>query len=52
MANSTPKCTADDCDWKYDGGDASIGINPGWECQTCGAIDVDREPPSDPEDNY
>ena len=36
----------DVCEWKYDGGDYSVGINPGWVCQTCDAVDTDREPPS------
>ncbi len=35
-----------DHDWHYDGGDYSVGINPGWECRTCGEVDTDREPPS------
>ena len=35
-----------DHDWRYDGGDYSVGIYPGWECTTCGEVDCDREPPS------
>ena len=41
-------CT-EDCDWQYDGGDYSVGAPGGWECKTCGAVDADREPPSDPD---
>lgn len=39
----------DVCDWSYDGGDYSVGINPGWICATCDAVDVERDPPSDPD---
>jgi len=31
-------CQRGDCDWRYD---------PGWVCEACGAIDVDRSPPDD-----
>jgi hypothetical protein len=35
-----------DHDWHYDGGDYSVGINPGWVCAACDEVDTDREPPS------
>ena len=38
-------------DWRYDGGDASTGVNPAWICRRCGKVDeLDREPPSDDDD--
>jgi hypothetical protein len=40
-------CQRGDCDWRYDPGEWDVGINPGWVCEACGAIDVDRSPPDD-----
>lgn len=37
----------DVCDWLYDGGDSSTGIEAAWVCQVCGNVDIKREPPSD-----
>lgn len=37
------------CEWAYDPGDDSVGYAGGWVCKTCGAVDVDSEPPSDPD---
>jgi len=34
------------CEWLFDGGDASTGINSAWVCQICGMVNADREPPS------
>ena len=45
--DGTPLCPEDDHDWEYDPGDYSVGINPGWICTACGAIDVDSPPPED-----
>ena len=45
----TDRACTEDCDWQYDGGDYSVGAPGGWECKTCGAVDADREPPSDPD---
>lgn len=35
-----------DHEWKYDGGDWSVGIPGGWVCINCGLTDINREPPS------
>lgn len=37
----------EDHDWHYDGGDYSVGINPGWICRSCDKVDTDRPPPTD-----
>lgn len=48
--NTAPVCPdvdADMCDWMYDAGDASTGVNAAWVCQKCGAYDDQRDPPED-----
>ena len=37
----------EDHDWRYDGGDFSVGIYGAWVCRACGKEDCDREPPSE-----
>lgn len=38
----------EDHDWRYDGGDESVGVPAVWICRHCGKVDErDREPPSD-----
>ena len=43
---STPEGEDCDHDWRYDGGDYSTGINPGWVCQLCDAVNTEWAPPS------
>lgn len=52
MKDSDCKGDPDLCDWLYDGGDSSVGQEAAWVCQICGAFDVGREPPSDPDADY
>ena len=40
------ECDDDDHDWRYDGGDWSVGIPGAWVCQKCGKEDCQSEPPS------
>lgn len=53
MADSSPSrnCAGTpeeepDHEWRYDGGDESVGVPGAWICRHCGAVDIDREPPS------
>ena len=45
-ASLKPNCADGDHEWRYDGGDADTGVNGAWICVHCGAVDIDRDPPS------
>jgi hypothetical protein len=37
-------CLSDEHHWKFDSGDDSVGINSGWICIRCGALNDDPAP--------
>jgi hypothetical protein len=49
LTDAQDPCDADAHDWEYDGGDDSVGINGGWICKICGALN-DEPPPEDDHD--
>lgn len=52
MSESVTVCgNPDDCDdWLFDSGDPATGVEPAWVCQKCGAVDINKEPPSHDDD--
>jgi hypothetical protein len=37
------------CEWAFNSGDPDTGVEWCWNCKTCGCVDINREPPSDPD---
>lgn len=47
--SKSPCVDSEICDWQYDSGDDSTGVSGCWICGICGNVDINRDPPSDPD---